>query len=124
MMSNDARAIMDVFYVQNEIDEGVYRKLLDSTHPIYLEINSFLELVGHETLNLERLDLPFVECIFVPVGTAVDKPIERKATCIRSDGYLIVGKGYTITGEFLPSWVTLKEEPFMSYNVKDFEFEN
>lgn len=124
MMTRDARAILDVFYVQNEIDEGVYKALLNSKHKVYEEINNFLEIVGHEPLELERLDHPFVECIFVPMGTAVEKPLVRKATCLRSDGYLVVGRGYSVTGEFLPGWFTLAEEPFMSYKGEDFKFED
>lgn len=124
MTSNDARAILDVFYVQNEIDEGVYRKLLNSKHELFVELNNYLESVLQEPLKLDRLDDPFVECVFVPMGTAIDKPLKRKATCIRSDGYLVVGKGYTVTGLFTPGWISLQEEPFMSYKEKDFKFEN
>ena len=124
MTSNDARAILDVFYVQNEIDEGVYKALLSSKHKLFVELNNYLESVMQEPLNLERLDDPFKKCIFVPVGTTIDKPLKRKAICIRSDGYLKVGKGYTVTGLFLPGWVNLQEEPFMSYKETDFKFDN
>ena len=124
LKSNDARAILDVFYVQAELDEGVYKALLDSKHKVYVEINAFLESIGHPLLNLERLDNPFIECIFVPIGTTIDGPLLRKAICIRSDGYLKVGEEYTIAQECTSGWVNLVEEPFMSYKATDFKFSN
>lgn len=69
LKSNDARLILDTFYHNKEIDEGVYRKLLDSNHTVYTEINNFVASIGHEPLKLNNLDKPFVRRIFVPAGT-------------------------------------------------------
>ena len=71
LKSNDARLILDTFYHNNEIDEGVYKKLLDSNHHTYAEINNFVVSIGHEPLKLDNLDEPFIKCIYVPSGTIV-----------------------------------------------------
>ena len=61
-----------MFYIHREIDEGVYKKLLDSSHPIYAAINKYATELNQRPLNLTRLDGPVEECIIVPVGTTTN----------------------------------------------------
>jgi len=123
LTSNDVRSILDVFYMQQELDEGVYRKLLNSSHPFYICINRELEKLGQEPLNLAGLDAPFVPCNFSTNSLATEPCDKRSAVCVRSDGYLEEGFSYTITGIYSSGRLTLKEIPFMSYPTGYFELE-
>ena len=73
LTDNDARAILDTFYYQGEMDKGVYRKLLDKDNILYVQIAEYLKALDCEPLNLDNLSNPFIPVKFVvPKGTIIN----------------------------------------------------